>query len=233
MVCRNKDKAEEARADIVKETGNKVESDSPLQSVFLKNSGDAVRRYPDLFYCRRFMSISWTCLRPRRSGSLPRASRKSSRPSMCWWAVLWNCQCLNFTAVLLLCWSFLPIQYCYWKYFPLRSVQINNAGSIMSQREVNAEGLEKSFATNVLGESRESAEVWKGPLMTIKGGDCHKDGFLSSARHLYSDQEPHSPAGEERWSQSGESFVLVCLLIWIILKPAGLPDGRWTHRWSV
>lgn len=30
----------------------------------------------------------------------------------------------------------------------------------MSQREVNAEGLEKSFATNVLGESRESAEVW-------------------------------------------------------------------------
>lgn len=34
MVCRNKDKAEEARADIVKETGNKVESDSQLQSVF-------------------------------------------------------------------------------------------------------------------------------------------------------------------------------------------------------
>lgn len=30
MVCRNKDKAEEARADIVKETGNKVEFDSPL-----------------------------------------------------------------------------------------------------------------------------------------------------------------------------------------------------------
>lgn len=31
--------------------------------------------------------------------------------------------------------------------------QINNAGAIMSQRDVNAEGLEKSFATNVLGES--------------------------------------------------------------------------------
>lgn len=29
----------------------------------------------------------------------------------------------------------------------------------MSQREVNAEGLEKSFATNVLGESSISAEV--------------------------------------------------------------------------
>lgn len=28
MVCRNKDKAEEARADIVKETGNKVKCDS-------------------------------------------------------------------------------------------------------------------------------------------------------------------------------------------------------------
>lgn len=27
MVCRNKDKAEEARADIVKETGNKVQYD--------------------------------------------------------------------------------------------------------------------------------------------------------------------------------------------------------------
>ena len=30
MVCRNKDKAEEARADIVKETGNKVKCDSLL-----------------------------------------------------------------------------------------------------------------------------------------------------------------------------------------------------------
>jgi len=36
----------------------------------------------------------------------------------------------------------------------LRAVdQINNAGSIMSQRDVNAEELEKSFAANVLGES--------------------------------------------------------------------------------
>lgn len=29
----------------------------------------------------------------------------------------------------------------------------------MSQRDVNAEGLEKSFATNVLGESRATAKV--------------------------------------------------------------------------
>lgn len=36
MVCRNKDKAEEARADIIKETGNKVQSDSLLNRHFLK-----------------------------------------------------------------------------------------------------------------------------------------------------------------------------------------------------
>lgn len=36
MVCRNKDKAEEARADIVKETGNKVECDSLLNRYFEK-----------------------------------------------------------------------------------------------------------------------------------------------------------------------------------------------------
>lgn len=39
MVCRNKDKAEEARADIIKETGNKVQSDSPFETVsFLKTT---------------------------------------------------------------------------------------------------------------------------------------------------------------------------------------------------
>lgn len=42
-----------------------------------------------------------------------------------------------------------------------KCLQINNAGSIMSQRDVNAEGLEKSFATNVLGESV-SEEGWEG-----------------------------------------------------------------------
>ena len=40
-----------------------------------------------------------------------------------------------------------------------QSVQINNAGSIMSQRDVNAEGLEKSFALNVLGESKNKEDV--------------------------------------------------------------------------
>lgn len=44
-------------------------------------------------------------------------------------------------------------------------MQINNAGSIMSQRDVNAEGLEKSFATNVLGES-EPEERWEGKTGT-------------------------------------------------------------------
>lgn len=41
----------------------------------------------------------------------------------------------------------------------LTCVQINNAGSIMSQRDVNTEGLEKSFATNVLGELKVWSEV--------------------------------------------------------------------------
>lgn len=36
MVCRNKDKAEEARADIVKETGNKVWRDPTSQTAFLQ-----------------------------------------------------------------------------------------------------------------------------------------------------------------------------------------------------
>lgn len=39
MVCRNKDKAEEARADIVKETGNKVQYDSLLNRHRQKNTG--------------------------------------------------------------------------------------------------------------------------------------------------------------------------------------------------
>lgn len=39
MVCRNKDKAEEARADIVKETGNKVQYESLLKQILLKNMG--------------------------------------------------------------------------------------------------------------------------------------------------------------------------------------------------
>lgn len=49
-----------------------------------------------------------------------------------------------------LCINISRTKYC----LVLYSVQINNAGSIMSQRDVNAEGLEKSFATNVLGESK-------------------------------------------------------------------------------
>lgn len=33
----------------------------------------------------------------------------------------------------------------------------------MSQRDVNVEGLEKSFATNVMGESHVRGEVWRKP----------------------------------------------------------------------
>ncbi|XP_034023709.1 LOW QUALITY PROTEIN: DHRS-12_like_SDR_c-like domain-containing protein [Thalassophryne amazonica] len=83
MVCRNKDKAEEARADIVKETGNK--------EVYV-----------------HILDLSET----RKVWDFAEAFKK--------------------------------------KYKAL-NVLINNAGSIMSQKEVNAEGQEKSFATNVLG----------------------------------------------------------------------------------
>ncbi|XP_063762814.1 DHRS-12_like_SDR_c-like domain-containing protein isoform X2 [Eleginops maclovinus] len=83
MVCRNKDKAEEARADIVKETGNK--------EVFV-----------------HILDISET--------------KKV--------------------------WEFAE---SFKRKYKTLNVLINNAGAIMSEREVNTEGLEKSFATNVLG----------------------------------------------------------------------------------
>ncbi|XP_039986914.1 DHRS-12_like_SDR_c-like domain-containing protein [Xiphias gladius] len=83
MVCRNKDKAEEARADIVKETGNK--------EVYV-----------------HILDLSET----KKVWEFAEAFKR--------------------------------------KYKAL-NVLINNAGSIMSQRDMNAEGLEKSFATNVLG----------------------------------------------------------------------------------
>uniref|UniRef100_A0A674NS99 Dehydrogenase/reductase 12-like a n=1 Tax=Takifugu rubripes TaxID=31033 RepID=A0A674NS99_TAKRU len=83
MVCRNKDKAEEARADIVKETGNKEVHVHILDLSETKK----VWEFAEAFK-RKYKALN---------------------------------------------------------------VLINNAGSIMSQRDVNAEGLEKSFATNVLG----------------------------------------------------------------------------------
>ncbi|TMS07350.1 Dehydrogenase/reductase SDR family member 12 [Larimichthys crocea] len=82
MVCRNKDKAEEARADIVKESGNK--------EVYV-----------------HILDLSET----KKVWEFAEAFKR--------------------------------------KYKAL-NVLINNAGAIMSQRDVNAEGLEKSFATNVL-----------------------------------------------------------------------------------
>uniref|UniRef100_A0AAX7U1S1 Flj13639 n=1 Tax=Astatotilapia calliptera TaxID=8154 RepID=A0AAX7U1S1_ASTCA len=83
MVCRNKDKAEEARADIVKETGNK----------------EVYVHILDLSETKKVWEFAEGFKRKYKS--------------------------LN--------------------------VLINNAGAIMSQRDLNAEGLEKSFATNVLG----------------------------------------------------------------------------------
>ncbi|KAG7237196.1 hypothetical protein INR49_032694 [Caranx melampygus] len=83
MVCRNKDRAEEARADIVKESGNK--------EVYV-----------------HILDLSET----KKVWEFAEAFKR--------------------------------------KYKAL-NVLINNAGAIMSQRDVNVEGLEKSFATNVLG----------------------------------------------------------------------------------
>ncbi|XP_061538421.1 DHRS-12_like_SDR_c-like domain-containing protein [Phycodurus eques] len=83
MVSRNKDKAEEARAELVKETGNK----------------EIYVHILDISETKKVWEFAETFKR---------------------------------------------------KYKAL-NVLINNAGGIMSQRDVNAEGLEKSFATNVLG----------------------------------------------------------------------------------
>uniref|UniRef100_A0A8C7HG25 Dehydrogenase/reductase 12-like a n=1 Tax=Oncorhynchus kisutch TaxID=8019 RepID=A0A8C7HG25_ONCKI len=82
MVCRNKDKAEEARADIVKESGNK--------EIYV-----------------HILDLSET----RKVWEFAEAFKR--------------------------------------KYKAL-NVLINNAGCIMSERDVNAEGLEKSFASNVM-----------------------------------------------------------------------------------
>ena len=73
----------------------------------------------------------------------------------------------------------------------------------MSQRDVNAEGLEKSFATNVLGK-------WKVSVGGVRRvwDRCEKCSFSPprlSVRCLHPHQESHSSAGEERRSQSGES----------------------------
>ncbi|KAM9812212.1 DHRS-12_like_SDR_c-like domain-containing protein [Syngnathus typhle] len=83
MVCRNKDKAEEARAELVKETGNKEIYVHILDLSETKKVWDFAEAFK-----RKYKALN---------------------------------------------------------------VLINNAGCIMSQREVNTEGLEKAFATNVLG----------------------------------------------------------------------------------
>uniref|UniRef100_A0A8C5EGV4 Dehydrogenase/reductase SDR family member 12-like n=1 Tax=Gouania willdenowi TaxID=441366 RepID=A0A8C5EGV4_GOUWI len=83
MVCRNKDKAEEARADIVKETGNK--------EIYV-----------------HILDLSDT----KKVWEFAEGFKK--------------------------------------KYKTL-NVLINNAGSIICQREINPDGIEKGFATNVLG----------------------------------------------------------------------------------
>uniref|UniRef100_A0A673WKF2 Dehydrogenase/reductase 12-like a n=1 Tax=Salmo trutta TaxID=8032 RepID=A0A673WKF2_SALTR len=111
MVCRNKDKAEEARADIVKESGNK----------------EIYVHILDLFETRKVWEFAEAFKR---------------------------------------------------KYKAL-NVLINNAGCIMSERDVNAEGLEKSFASNVMGPDSLTGEECRAksgefetqnPLITVSSG---------------------------------------------------------------
>ncbi|CAB1450703.1 unnamed protein product [Pleuronectes platessa] len=99
MVCRNKDKAEEARADIVKETGNKVQRDIIQCWKWLLSLQEVYVHILDLSETKKVWEFAEAFKR---------------------------------------------------KYKTL-NVLINNAGAIMGERDVNAEGLEKSFATNVLG----------------------------------------------------------------------------------
>uniref|UniRef100_A0A673WN78 Dehydrogenase/reductase 12-like a n=1 Tax=Salmo trutta TaxID=8032 RepID=A0A673WN78_SALTR len=100
MVCRNKDKAEEARADIVKESGNK----------------EIYVHILDLFETRKVWEFAEAFKR---------------------------------------------------KYKAL-NVLINNAGCIMSERDVNAEGLEKSFAISIPFERHTSLSISR--CITVSSG---------------------------------------------------------------
>jgi len=112
-------------------------------------------------YRRRFTSTCWTSLRRGRCGSSQRSLRRSTRLSMFW-----------YVRELLLEIHIIP-QYIKentpfsWRLKvqdrrrnTLSSVshtnphQINNAGCMVNQREMNSDGLEKNFATNTLGKTR-------------------------------------------------------------------------------
>lgn len=54
----------------------------------------------------------------------------------------------------------------------------------MSQRDVNTEGLEKSFATNVLGQSSVGGEVWR-QLMGRREGDSSDSFFFYRPLGVY------------------------------------------------
>lgn len=73
----------------------------------------------------------------------------------------------------------------------------------MSQRDVNAEGLEKSFAINVLGQSSVRDEDNLAGKKKM-GGVTELFCLFVLTRNLHSHQESHSLAGEERRPQSGE-----------------------------
>lgn len=69
----------------------------------------------------------------------------------------------------------------------------------MSERDVNAEGLEKSFATNVMGESMTEVNVNTSVSIPFE-----RHTSLSISRCVYPDQGTDSFTGEECRAQSGE-----------------------------
>lgn len=78
------------------------------------------------------------------------------------------------------------------------SGQINNAGCMVHKRELNAEGLEKNFATNTMGE----ASFWGS-------NSAAQRTLLTLWLHIFSGVHPHphshSTSPEEPGSQGGMS----------------------------
>lgn len=86
MVCRNKEKAESAREDIVKESGNNVSRICVCGLVFgITTCSTAVDLAQCVPCCRIFMSTFWICQSRARSGNSQRTSRVNIHPWMFWY----------------------------------------------------------------------------------------------------------------------------------------------------
>lgn len=135
MVCRNRERAEEAREFIINESGNTV--GLPL---CWENIGKLAQIFNMHGSYRRFTSTLWTWQRHVRSGSLLKVSSSITHRWTCWLVV--------FSIDLLtdLWFTLDDMNFSVW-------FKINNAGCMVHERELNAERLEKNFATNTMGET--------------------------------------------------------------------------------